>query len=203
MTSGNELNMRKIMMPLLIYLLKGQIRYPRLFLLKCVLTLGTFKKRIHKRFPPELVSLTALPLWIYINLKDALGQEKAYEIIRIPALTAGIAKQNLLFDPINKGRGFRQFIEQEFEINKTGTTKWNTIEIKEQTENRLEFVVTRCMYHELTQSLGIPEVTTLICQIDNAVFNSYMPERLIFHRGGVGKRIADGNECCHFVWEFV
>ncbi|MBW1732354.1 MAG: L-2-amino-thiazoline-4-carboxylic acid hydrolase [Deltaproteobacteria bacterium] len=200
----DDLNLRKIMKPLLIYMMKRHIKYPRLFLLKCALTFGSFKRRIDtNRFPADFIALTAMPLWIYINLKKVLGQQKAYEIMRIPALTAGVAKQNILFDPVNKGRGFKQFIEKEFEINKTGTTRWNTIEIKLQTEKRLEFVVTKCLFHEFTTSLGIPEATSLICQTDNALFNSYLPERLIFHRGGVGKRIADGNECCHFIWELV
>ena len=59
----------------------------------------------------------------------------------------------------------------------------------------------KCLYHELTTSLQIPEATKLICQVDNAVFNSYLPEEIIFHRNGLNRRIADGCKECHFVWE--
>ena len=33
-------------------------------------------------------------------------------------------------------------------------------------------------YHELTTAMGVPELTPIICQIDNAAFNSYMPDEV-------------------------
>jgi hypothetical protein len=61
--------------------------------------------------------------------------------------------------------------------------------------------VTRCLYHELATSVGVPELTPVVCQIDNAGFHSYLPDEVIFHRGGPGHRIADGSKECRFVWE--
>ena len=58
------------------------------------------------------------------------------------------------------------------------------------------------MVHELATFLQIPEATKLICQVDNAVFNSYLPEEIFFHRDGQNRRIADGCNECHFVWEY-
>ena len=57
------------------------------------------------------------------------------------------------------------------------------------------------MFHELATSLGIPEITPIICQIDNAMYNSYLPDQMTFDRGGVGRRISDGNHECNFIWE--
>jgi len=196
-----EFNMKKITTPLLLHLLKMEMHYPRLFLTRCILTVRRFKRKIDPRFPEELLDLTVLPLWVYINLKTAIGPKKAFEVMRIVILTAGVSKQNILFEPIRKERTFKNFIQQELEINKTGTTRWNTLEIVEQTSHRFEIKITRCLYHELTSSLGIPELTPIVCQVDNAVFNSYLPEQMTFHRNGQGKRIADGNKECHFVWE--
>ena len=198
-----EFDLKKVTTPVLLHLLRDEMRFPKLFILRCVVTLRRFKRSIDPRFPRELVDLTALPLWIYINLKEKIGRKRAVEVMRIPILAAGTVKQNLLFDTVNRGRSFENFIEQELEINRTGTTKWNKIEDIRRSEKKLEFTVTRCLYHELTTSLGVPEVTPLICQVDNAIFNSYMPERMIFHRDGLNRRIADGNRECHFVWELV
>ena len=184
-------------------MLKDDFPFPQLFILRCRLTLGQLKRRIDKRFPEELVELTALPLWVYLNLKKKIGQRKAFEIMRVALLTAGVAKQNLLFDTVAKERTFETFAQQELEINKTGTTKWNTLEVVERTGGRFHVRVTRCLYHELATSLGAPEITPIVCQIDNAVFNSYLPEKMIFHRGGVNHRIADGNNECQFIWEVV
>lgn len=199
----NNFNLRTITTPILINLLKEEIPFPQFFIIQCRMTLGQFKKRIDKRFPEELVELTALPLWVYLNLKDKIGQRKSFEIMRVALLTAGVAKQNFLLDTVAKERTFETFAHQELEINKTGTTKWNTMEIVEQTDCWFQIRVTRCLYHELAVSLGVPEITPIVCQIDNAVFNSYLPEKMIFHRDGLNHRIADGNSECQFIWELT
>jgi hypothetical protein len=64
-------------------------------MLTCKLTVGRFEKTIDARFPQELIDLAALPLWVYINLKKKLGENKAFEIMRIAILTGGIAQWNL------------------------------------------------------------------------------------------------------------
>ena len=194
-------DLRKVTTPLLIALLEQEMRFPRLFMLKCKLTVGQLKRRIDPRFPPEFVELTALPIWVYLNLKEKIGQPQALEVMRIALLTGGVALQSLLFDPVHTERNFAHFIEKELEINATGTTRWNTLKIVDRTDQRFEIRITRCLYHELALSLGIPEITPLVCQIDNAVFNSYLPDQVLFHRGGVKRRIADGDTACHFIWE--
>lgn len=107
----------------------------------------------------------------------------------------------MLFDPIEKERSFANFPALELEINKHGPTKWNTLQIVDRTDHRFEIKVTRCMYHELAVSVGVPEVTPVVCQIDNAAFNSYAPDTMLFHRGGPKRRIADGQSECNFIWE--
>jgi hypothetical protein len=196
-----KFNMRTITTPLLIGLLREEIRFPALFMLKCSLTVGQLKKRIDPRFPKEFVELISLPAWVYLNLKEKIGQRKALEIMRIALLTGGLAQQNLLFDPVHTERTFDNLIEKELEINHTGTTRWNTLKIVERTSQRFEIRIVRCLYHELAVSLGIPEIVPMICQIDNAVFNSYLPEQVTFNRGGVNRRIADGDTECSFIWE--
>ena len=57
------------------------------------------------------------------------------------------------------------------------------------------------MFHELAADPGIPQTTPIICQIDNTMFNSYLPDEMTFDRGGVGRRIADGRRECNFVWD--
>lgn len=197
-----DFDFSKITTPILLDLLQDEISSPEAFLQECKLSLPSFQNTIDKKFPLDLINLISMPLWVYINLKNKLGKDKAFEIMRIALLTGGLAKQSILFDPINKPRTFENFIAQELQINKTGTTKWNDLQIVTQSADKFEIVITKCLYHELTTSLHIPEATKLICQIDNAVFNSYLPEKIIFHRNGVNQRIADGCTKCHFVWEY-
>jgi hypothetical protein len=202
MKPKKEFDLVKITAPILIHLLKDELACPRLFLLRCKLTLKGFKKSIDERFPKDFLDLTTLPLWVYLNLKEKVGQKKAYEIMRIAVLGGGVVRQAILFDTVKKKRTFKNFADKIIEINKTGTTRWNIIEVVDRSDSKFEIKVTKCLYHELSSSVGAPELTKLICQVDNAVFNSYLPEELIFHRRGLNKRIADGAKFCQFVWEY-
>ena len=198
-----EFDLKKITTPILLHLIGNEIAFPLIFLVRCKLSFSRFKKSIHSRFPREFLDLIALPLWIYINLKGKMGQQRAFEIMKVVILSGGVAKQSLLFETVSKERTFHNFIEQELEINRIGTTRWNTLEIVERTDHRFEIKITRCLFHELACSLGIPEITPIICQVDNAVFNSYLPEKMVFHRGEDRRRIADGASVCPFVWELI
>ena len=199
--SPRAMDMSKVTAPILLHLLRTQVRFPRLFLLKCRLTVGRFKKTIGPRFPPELIDLAALPLWVYLNLKQKIGQTKAFEIMRVAILTGGIAQWNLAYQATVKKRTFDNLCDAEIDVNLTGPTRWNTMKVVDRTARRFEIKITRCMYHELTTSLGVPELTPVVCQIDNAAFNSYLPDTVVFSRGGPGHRIADGKKECNFVWE--
>jgi hypothetical protein len=58
----------------------------------------------------------------------------------------------------------------------------------------------KCWDSQDTQ-IGIPELTRLMCGVDNAISNSYLPEQVTFHRNGLGNRPAEGALACHFVLE--
>jgi hypothetical protein len=182
-------------------MLRNEVRFPLFFLLRCRLSVDRFKRTIDPRFPKDLVDLTALPLWVDINLKRRIGERKAFEIMRVAVLTGGIAQWNFTYKAAETARSFQALCDAEIEVNQTGLTRWNTLEVIERTERRFEIKITRCLYHELTTSLGVPELTPVVCQIDNAAFNSYLPDRIVFTRGGPGHRIADGAGACNFVWE--
>ena len=196
-----EFDMKKVTTPLLLHMLSKELRFPRLFLLLRRLSLNRFKKTIDKRYPQELIDLAALPAWVYLNLKKNIGQRKAFEIMRVALLTGGTAAQNLQFDTVHKERNFRNFADLEIQNNRNGLVRWNKMEVVERTDWRFEIKITRCMFHEFAISLGIPEMTPIVCQIDNAMFNSYLPDEMTFDRGGIGQRIADGKRECNFVWE--
>lgn len=197
-----QLDLRKITTPILLHLLRGKVRLPWLFLLKCKLTVNRFKKTIDPRFPAEMVDLCALPLWVYINLKKELGQKQAFEIMRV-AILGGIAQWNFAYHAADEDRTFGNLCDAEIIVNQSGPTRWNTLEVVERTERRFEIRITRCLYHELTTAMGIPELTPVICQIDNAAFNSYLPDEVVFTRGGPRHRISDGARQCRFKWDFI
>ena len=77
------MDLRKITTPILAHLLSRDMRFPSLFLIRCKLTVGRLKRRIDPKFPQDLIDLAALPLWVYINMKERLGERRAFEIMRI------------------------------------------------------------------------------------------------------------------------
>ena len=195
------IDLKKITTPVLLHLLASDMRFPLLFMLRCKFTVSRFRKTIDPRFPEELVDICALPLWVYINLKEKLGPRRAFEIMRVAILTGGVAQWNFAYRATEEERTFKNLCDEEIKVNRTGPTRWNTLEVVERNERRFEIKITRCLYHELTTAMGVPELTPVICQIDNAAFNSYLPDRVVFTRGGPGRRIADGANECNFIWQ--
>ena len=137
-----QFDMKKITTPLLLHMPGKELQFPRLFLLRCKLTLGRFEKTIDSRFPPELIDLAALPAWVYLNLKKKIGQRRTFEIMRVALLTGGTALQNLQFDTVHKERNFLNFSELEIENNRTGLVRWNKMEVVERSARRFEIKVT-------------------------------------------------------------
>ena len=196
-------DLKKVTTPLLLHMLGQELRFPRAFLLMRKLTLNRFKKTIDSRFPPGLLELAALPAWVCLNLRDKIGQPKAFEIMRVALLTGGTAAQNLQFDPVHKARTFDHFADLEVQNNRSGLVRWNKMEVVERTSRRFESKVPRCLFHEFAVHVGAPELTPVVCQIDNAMFNSYLPDEMMFDRGGLGRRTADGRHECNFIWELL
>jgi len=182
-------------------ILQGYLKNPLGFFLGTLLTLPGFKKQIPPGFPPEFARANALQAWMYMRLKKAVGQEKAYEIVRAFVLPIGLAMQQGNFRNVEAGRSFENLIAFQQRTHREGLTRWNTLEVLEQDAARYEIRVTTCMYFKFYNSLGIPEMTRLMCAVDNAIFNSYLPEEITFHRNGLGNRIVDGAAACQFVIE--
>jgi hypothetical protein len=192
---------RPFVLPMAYGILKGYIKGPLLFLLGTILTLPSFKKRISRDLPEDFVKTVALQSWLYIRLKKRLGQDKAYEITRAVVLPIALAVQQANFRSVEAGRTFGNLIKYQQRTNREGPTRWNQMEIEEQSGKRYAFRVKNCMFHEFFSSIGAPELTKFMCATDNAVFGSYLPEEVIFHRDGLNNRIADGALECRFVIE--
>jgi hypothetical protein len=192
---------RPFVLPMAYGILKGYIKRPLFFLLGALLTLPSFKKRISNDLPEDFVKTVALQGWMYIRLKEKLGQEKAYEIMRAVILPIALAVQQGNFRSVEAGRTFGNLIKYQQRTNREGPTRWNRMEIEEQSGKRYAFSVKNCMFHEFFSSIGAPELTKFMCATDNAIFGSYLPEEVIFHRSGLNNRIADGASECRFVLE--
>ena len=186
---------------ILIGVLKGYIKNPIVFLIKTKLTFKKYKKSIQLDLPSDFINSTGLIAWIYIRLTERIGKEKAFEVIRACVLTSGLAVQQANFRNVETKRTFENLKKFQQRANNEGSTKLNTVEVIEASENKYEFRVTRCLFHELFTYLKVPELTSIMCSIDNAIFNTYLPEKLVFHRNGINKTLSSGHKYCEFVVE--
>lgn len=186
---------------ILLGVLKGYINNPLWFLIKSKLAFITYKKQIRLQLPTDFIESAGFIACIYTRLTSKIGQKKAFEIIRAGILTSGLAVQQASFKSVEKERTFKHLVKYQQKTNRDGITRLNTMEIIEESENRYEFKITRCLFHEIFTHLKVPELTSIFCSIDNAIFNSYLPEELTFHRNGLNKTFVQGNKFCEFVIE--
>ncbi len=94
-------------------ILQGYIKNPLWFLLSTVLTLPKFKKQLPKDLPKEFIEVTALQTWMYIRLKERLGQEKAYEVVRAFVIPVGLIIQQGNFRNVEAPRTFENLIKYQ------------------------------------------------------------------------------------------
>jgi hypothetical protein len=181
--------------------LQGYLQNPFWFLLGTLLTLPKFKKSLPKELEKDFVDVTALQTWMYLRLKERIGQEKAYEVIRAVVIPAGLAVQQGTMRTVEAPRTFENFIVFHERESRQGLTRCTKMEVLEHSENRYEWQILNCGFYDFFSKIGVPELTKLMCEVDNAIYNTYLPDELTFHRNGVGNRIADGAKTCHFILE--
>lgn len=186
---------------IIIGILKGYIEHPKSFFIKTILTFKKFKKSIEIDLPKEFINSSGLIAWLYIRLKKEVGKDKAFEIIRATILCSGLAVQQANFRNVEAERTFKNLVKYQKRVKNEGTTKLNKMEIIEETESKYVYKVTKCMFYEFFKYLKVPELTTIMCSIDNAIFNTYSPEKITFHRDGINNRMVDGARECMFVIE--
>lgn len=196
MDKSKQLDTSRFTDPLLEHLLAGEIPDHKAFLAHCRKTLPSFIERIDPRFPRSMVNARAYHLWVYVNLKEKLGRDRAYEIMRVVFLEEGITRMNLVFGTVH-GRSFEKLISKTTEFSDNLGLLY---QITEQSHDRFEINLQSCTFWELCKSLDIPEATTLICQVDNAFFSSYLPDEVRFSRGGPCNRLVDGADSCRMVF---
>lgn len=188
---------------ILIGVLKGYIKNPIGFILKSKLTYRKYRHNICIDLPGGFINTNAFIAWLYIRLKGTIGQGKAFEVIRVLVLTSGFVIQQANFRNVEEKRDFQNLIKYQQRANSEGSTSLNTMEIVEQSNLKYEFHVTRCVFYELFKYLKVPELAFIFCAIDNAIFNTYLPEQLIFHRNGLNNTIPQGSKYCEFVIENI
>jgi hypothetical protein len=198
-TASNPARFGTVSKALITYaILSEYVRHPLTFLIGTVLTLRRFKRSVPKNIPREFVDLFAYPTWIYIRLKERLGQEQAFALARAIILPLGMAVYGAEFGLVEAPRNWRTFLGFLDRSLERGAIQWSRVELEESSDTVRRYRCTFCMIHEFLSKLGIPELTEPFCSLDNALYNAYLPDEMTFDRGGPGNTIENGNPFCQF-----
>jgi hypothetical protein len=153
------------------------------------------------QYPAEFINIVSMVAALYSELKKDMENEKALSIVKSSFLPVGLAMQMGNFRYVEDTHTFENLINYQQRNNKQGPTQLNQMEIIKQNNKTYEFHVHNCMFKDEFSKLGMQELTTVMCAIDNVIFNSYLPDKVHFHRNGNGNTIIDGMQYCTFICE--
>lgn len=183
-------------------ILKGYLHHPNIFMLQWLLTLPKVKKQLPQKWPADIAKLVAMVISLYILLKESMDDEQALALVKAIIIPIGLTRQMGLFRYVEEPQhSFAHLVTYQQRFKKEGPMRLNKMDILEQNDRRYVFAVRNCIFKTAFEKFGCPELLTVFCSIDNALYNLYEPDRIIFHRGGVGNRIVDGAKSCCFVCE--
>jgi hypothetical protein len=186
------------MLPLIVTgVLGGYIKGAIPFMIGTLLTFTLFVRNCPKKYPKEFVKSAGFIVHLYRRLQKKMSKEKAFELTRATMLTASISVMQGNFRVVETTRSIENLKKYQQETNRTGITKENTMKVIEDTETCYRFQVTKCVFDEFFAEMGAKELTSIMCSVDNAIFNSYLPNELIFERQK-GGTITEGCEACSF-----
>jgi hypothetical protein len=183
---------------ILLGIMKAYTNISLSMLIKAKIDTKKYKKNNKLGFPNDFVETYAFLSFLYKRLAKKITKEKSFEIIRVALMTTGFSIQQTNFRSVEQKRTFENLIKYQQIANKEGSTKLNTMVVLEQTDKVYRFKVTRCVFYELFNALEVPELTGIMCSIDNAIFNTYLPDEVVFSRG-VGNTILSGKKECEFI----
>ena len=155
------------------------------------------------RYPADFVQIVSVAAALYIELQKGLDQETALSLVTAAFLPVGLALQLGNFRYVEERHTFDNLIRYQQRTNKLGPTRLNQMEIVTQNDKIYEFHVHNCLFKDAFTELKMPELTKVMCAIDNAIFNVYMPDQVHFHRNGATNTIAEGKQYCTFLCEYA
>ena len=181
---------------MLLGIIKSYVRLPISRIVKAKLDIRSFDNT-ETNLPKEFVNSYAFIGNIYKHLTAKIGKEKAFEIMRISLGTVAFMIQQHNFKTVEDGRSFSNLVRNQKKANSEGSTKMNTMVILEDNKTEYIYKVTKCMFFKLFEKLEVPELTSIMCSVDNAIFNFYLPNSIVFSRK-IGNTIFEGKKECDF-----
>ncbi len=181
--------------------LKGYVKRPLWFLVRTVMKASQLKKRLPKKLSGDIKTQVAMIASMYTILREKVDSERALSTVQAIMIPAALSVQLGNFRYAETERSFESLKKYHAMAISESPTRTNIKEIVESSDERYHFRVKSCLHRGLFERLAVPELTRIMCNVDNALYNIYCPDKVLFHRNGPGNTSFEGNEYCEFVCE--
>jgi hypothetical protein len=183
-------------------ILHGYLDHPAIVILRSLIRARTIGRGLNRNLPEDIKQLLALTMGIYSTLKQDLDPDQALALIQAVMIPLGLINQIALFRYVEEpDHTMANLIAAAKRFKEQGPMRLNRHRICEQSENRYTFKVHNCIFVKIFSDNGCPELSTVFCAVDHALYNIYSPGRILFSRGGSKRTIAAGNASCDFICE--
>ncbi len=181
--------------------LKGYVKRPLWFLVRTVMKASQLKKRLPKKLSGDVKTQVATIASMYIILKEKVDPERALSTVQAVMIPVALSVQLGNFRYAETERSFESLKKYHAMAISESPTRTNIQEIVESSDEEYHFRVKSCLHRGLFERLGVPELTRIMGNVDNALYSICCPDKVLFHRNGPGNTIFEGNEYCEFVCE--
>lgn len=153
----------------------------------------------------SFVRRLALPAAVYAQIRGLRGinEEQALTTVGKLILNVGCREQwsHLKSLPTVEPGGMARLMAFHDLMDEKGAPRFNTRIYLEKSENRCDFLITRCVFMDFFREVNAPKLTRFFCEVDRSFFPEAFPD-FIFHRGDSWQNtIAFGESQCKFVFE--
>jgi hypothetical protein len=185
-------------------ILKGYINNPNIFMWRLRFRVLRVKNRINKNIPDDISRLLALSIAMYSLFRESLETEQALKLLNAVIIPVGLISQMSLFRYVEvPDHSFENLVTASKRFKKEGPMRLNKMEIVEETDDTYKFRVKNCIFKSVFEQFECTELLGIFCSVDNATYNTYAADDIVFSRGGNDKTIARGHKTCDFICQKV
>jgi len=185
-------------------ILKGYIKNPTIFMWRLLPKVVKVKNEINKKIPGDIRKLLALTIAMYSLFREKMEKDQALALLKAVIIPIGLTKQMSLFRYVeDTDHSFKNLIKYSKRFKEEGPMRLNKMKIEEEGDEIYKFCVKNCIFKSVFDKFDYPELLGVFCSVDNATYNIYSADDILFTRGGNDKTIARGNKTCDFICKKV
>ena len=181
-------------------ILKGYIKHPTLFMCRLLPRVVKIQNEMNKNIPLDIRKLLALTIAMYSLFRENMEKDQALSLLKAVIIPVGLVKQMSIFRYVEQPEhSFHNLVASSKRFKQEGPMRLNKMKIVEESDDTYIFHVLNCIFISVFGHFGVSELTDVFCSVDNASYNIYAADEIVFTRGGRDITITRGNRTCDFI----